>query len=57
MCACFEGRRRSKFKNLMRPNGQEVKVFLLELQNQAAKCNFWDQLEIRLREHLIALDM
>ncbi|VDP75083.1 unnamed protein product [Schistosoma mattheei] len=35
-------------------NGQKVREFILELQKQAAKCNFGDQLHVQLRDRLFA---
>ncbi|VDP81382.1 unnamed protein product [Schistosoma mattheei] len=39
---------------MMQQNDQEVKDFILELQNQATKCSFEEQFEIQLLDRLIA---
>ncbi|VDP70986.1 unnamed protein product [Schistosoma curassoni] len=39
---------------MVRQNVQKVREFILELQKQAAKCNFGDQLHVQLRDRLIA---
>ncbi|VDP69953.1 unnamed protein product [Schistosoma curassoni] len=35
-------------------NDQNVREFIIELQKQAAKCNFGDQLHVQLRDRLIS---
>ncbi|VDP73833.1 unnamed protein product [Schistosoma mattheei] len=39
---------------MVRQNDQKAREFILELQKQAAKCNFGDQLQVQLRDRLIA---
>ncbi|CAH8673058.1 unnamed protein product [Schistosoma rodhaini] len=53
-CTSFECRERAKFHKMIRQDNQKVKDFILELQRQAAKCNFGDQLHVQLRDRLIA---
>ncbi|VDO93833.1 unnamed protein product [Schistosoma curassoni] len=53
-CTRFECRERAKFLKMVRQNDQKVRGFILELQKQAAKCNFGDQLHVQLRDRLIA---
>ncbi|CAH8641808.1 unnamed protein product [Schistosoma rodhaini] len=53
-CTSFECRERAKFHKMIRQDNQKVKDFILELQRQAAKCNFDDQLHVQLRDRLIA---
>ncbi|VDP29056.1 unnamed protein product [Schistosoma margrebowiei] len=53
-CTGFECRERAKFHKMVRQNDQKVREFILELQKQAAKCNFGDQLHVQLRDRLIA---
>ncbi|CAH8520976.1 unnamed protein product [Schistosoma guineensis] len=53
-CTSFECRERAKFHKMVRQNDQKVREFILELQKQAAKCNFGDQLHVQLRDRLIA---
>ncbi|VDO94094.1 unnamed protein product [Schistosoma mattheei] len=53
-CTSFECRERAKFHKMVRQNDQKVGGFILELQKQAAKCNFGDQLHVQLRDRLIA---
>ncbi|CAH8598496.1 unnamed protein product [Schistosoma curassoni] len=48
-CASFECRERAKFHKMVRQNDQKARKFILELQKQAAKCNFGDQLHVQLR--------
>ncbi|VDP69918.1 unnamed protein product [Schistosoma mattheei] len=38
---------------MIRENDQKVRELILELQKQAAKCNFGDQLHVQLRDRLI----
>ncbi|CAH8662610.1 unnamed protein product [Schistosoma haematobium] len=53
-CTSFECRERAKFHKMIRQNDQKAREFILELQKQAAKCNFGDQLHVQLRDRLIA---
>ncbi|CAI2728988.1 unnamed protein product [Schistosoma spindalis] len=53
-CTSFECRESAKFHKMTCRNDQKVKKFILELQKQAAKCNFGDQLHVQLRDRLIA---
>ncbi|VDP64990.1 unnamed protein product [Schistosoma curassoni] len=53
-CTSFECREKAKFHKMMRQNDQKVREFILELQKQAAKCNFGDQLHVQLSDQLIA---
>ncbi|VDP35797.1 unnamed protein product [Schistosoma curassoni] len=53
-CTSFECRERVKFHNMVHQNDQKVREFILELQKQAAMCNFGDQLNVQLRDRLIA---
>ncbi|KAH9583533.1 hypothetical protein MS3_00007900 [Schistosoma haematobium] len=39
---------------MVRQNDQKVRKFIPELQKQAAKCNFGDQLHVQLRDRSIA---
>ncbi|CAH8293952.1 unnamed protein product [Schistosoma intercalatum] len=39
---------------MVRQNDQKAREFILELQKQAAKCNFGDQLHVQLRDRLTA---
>ena len=50
----FEAAERAKFDCLVRPEHQSIREFILELQTQAAKCNYGEQLLIHLRDRLIA---
>lgn len=50
----FEATERAKFNCLIRGNDQDIREFILQLQTQAAKCNFGDQLTTNLRDRLIA---
>ena len=50
----FEAAERSKFHMLVRNSDQQFRGFILQLQTQAAKCNFGDQLDTQLRDRLIA---
>ncbi|CAH8443845.1 unnamed protein product [Schistosoma haematobium] len=53
-CTSFECRERAKFHKMIRQNDQKVVEFILELQKQAAKCNFGNQLHVQLSDQLIA---
>ncbi|VDO66432.1 unnamed protein product [Schistosoma margrebowiei] len=53
-CTSFECREGVKFHKMVRQNDQKVREFILELQKQAAKFNFGDQLHVQLRDRLIA---
>ncbi|VDP95104.1 unnamed protein product [Echinostoma caproni] len=50
----FEAAERVKFHCLARNPNQSVRDFILQLQTQAARCNFKDQLQNLLRDGLIA---
>lgn len=50
----YEVHERSIFNSLVRKPNQPVKDFIVELQQQAMKCNFDSQLEIHLRDRLVA---
>ncbi|VDP31588.1 unnamed protein product [Schistosoma curassoni] len=49
----FERRGRVKFHKMIRQDNQKVREFVLELQKQAAKCSFDDQLLVQLHYRLI----
>ncbi|CAH8438997.1 unnamed protein product [Schistosoma haematobium] len=53
-CTSFECHERAKFHKMVRQNDQKAREFILELQKQATKCNFGDQLHVQLRDRLIA---
>nr|CAH8867480.1 unnamed protein product [Trichobilharzia regenti] len=50
----FETRERAHFNKLVRSPNQKIRDFILQLQIQASKCNFGDQLHTQLRDRLIA---
>nr|CAH8860592.1 unnamed protein product [Trichobilharzia regenti] len=50
----FETRERAQFNKLVRSPNQKIRDFILQLQIQASKCNFGDQLHTQLRDRLIA---
>ncbi|CAH8858077.1 unnamed protein product [Trichobilharzia szidati] len=50
----FETRERAQFNKLVRAPNQKIRDFILQLQIQASKCNFGDQLHTQLRDRLIA---
>jgi len=50
----FETVERAKFHKITRQTEEKLKDFLLRLQHQAAKCNFGAQLEIQLRDRVVA---
>ena len=50
----FEIAERAKFHQLQRKESQPIREFILQLQTQATRCNFGDQLETQLRDRLIA---
>ncbi|VDP90940.1 unnamed protein product [Echinostoma caproni] len=52
--ANFEAFERAKFHSLTRGGSQPVPDFILQLQTQASHCSFGDQLQIQLRDRLIA---
>ena len=52
--ANFEATERAKFHSLNRRSDQPIRDFILQLQTQAAKCNFKGDLEEQLRDRLIA---
>ena len=49
----FEAAERAKFDMLVRRSDQNVREFILQLQTQATKCNYGNQLDIHLRDRLI----
>ncbi|VDP06220.1 unnamed protein product, partial [Schistosoma mattheei] len=53
-CTSFKYHEGAKFHKMIRRNNQKVREQILELQEQAAKCNFGDQLHVQLRDRLIA---
>ena len=50
----FEIAERAKFNELRRKPDQKIREFILQLQTQASKCGFGDQLEVNLRDRIIA---
>ena len=50
----FESAERAKFNTLIRSKNQSVRDFVLILQTQAVKCNYSEQLQMQLRDRLIA---
>ncbi|CAH8821629.1 unnamed protein product [Trichobilharzia szidati] len=50
----FETRERAQFNKFVRAPNQKIRDFILQLQIQASKCNFGDQLHTQLRDRLIA---
>ena len=52
--ANYEIAERAKFNSLVREANESLKMFVLRLQQQAARCNFADYLETALRDRLIA---
>ena len=50
----FETVERAKLNRICRNTDEPLKSFLLRVQQQAAKCNFGDQLKIQLRDRLVA---
>ncbi len=50
----FMATERARFHNLTRRAGETLRSFLLRLQQQAAKCNFGNQLDIQLRDRIVA---
>ena len=50
----FETRERAHFNKVVRAPHQKIRDFILQLQIQASKCNFGDQLNTQLRDRLIA---
>nr|CAH8820243.1 unnamed protein product [Trichobilharzia regenti] len=50
----FETQERAHFNKLVRAPNQNIRDFILQLQIQASKCNFGDQLHNQLRDRLIA---
>ncbi|VDO95302.1 unnamed protein product [Schistosoma mattheei] len=50
----FKYREKENFHKMIRQSDQKVREFILELQKQAAKYNFGDQLHVQLRDRLIA---
>ncbi|CAH8652284.1 unnamed protein product [Schistosoma intercalatum] len=53
-CTSFECREWTKFHKMVCRNDQKAREFILELQKQAAKCNFGYQLHVQLRDRIIA---
>ena len=52
--ANFEATERAKFHNIVRQRKEKLRSFLLRIQQQAAKCNFGDQLWTAMRDRVIA---
>ncbi|VDP92235.1 unnamed protein product [Echinostoma caproni] len=52
--ASFEAAERAKFHSFTRGGGQTIREFILQLQTQASRCNFRDQLQIQLYDRLVA---
>ncbi|VDP14916.1 unnamed protein product [Echinostoma caproni] len=52
--ANFKSAERAKFHSLKNDGSQPVRDFILQLQTQASRCNFGDQLQTQLRDRLIA---
>ncbi|VDQ07550.1 unnamed protein product [Trichobilharzia regenti] len=50
----FETRERAQLKKLVRAPNQKIRDFILQLQIQASKCIFGDQLHTQLSDRLIA---
>nr|CAH8853506.1 unnamed protein product [Trichobilharzia regenti] len=50
----FETRERAQFNKLVRSPNQKIRDFILQLQIQASRCNFGNQLHTQLRDRLIA---
>ena len=50
----FEATERAKFHSIIRHPEEKLRDFLLRLQQQAAKCTFGNQLEINLRDRIVA---
>jgi transposase InsO family protein len=50
----FETCERAKFHNLVRSNGESFRTFLLRLQQSSARCNFGAELEVQLRDRIVA---
>nr|CAH8870712.1 unnamed protein product [Trichobilharzia regenti] len=50
----FETQERAHFNKLVRTPNEKIRGFILQLQIQASKCNFGDQLHTQLRDRLIA---
>lgn len=50
----FVAAERAKFNLLLRSHSQPIRDFVLQLQTQAAKCDYGAQLEEQLRDRLIA---
>ncbi|KER24566.1 hypothetical protein T265_07798 [Opisthorchis viverrini] len=50
----FVAAERAKFNSLIRSESQSIRDFVLQLQTQAAKCDYGQQLESQLSDRLIA---
>ena len=50
----FQATERARFHTLIRQESQGIKEFILQLQIQAAKCAFGNQLEDQLRDRIVA---
>ena len=50
----FAATERARFHNLTRRVGESLRSLLLRLQQQATKCVFGDQLDIQLRDRIVA---
>ena len=49
----YELTERSRFHSLSRHPGESLRSFLLRVQQQAAKCNFGNQLTIQMRDRIV----
>jgi len=50
----FEAVERERFHNLTRKVDEPFKLFILRVQQQAARCNFGTELEVQMRDRLVA---
>ena len=50
----FETVERERFHNLTRKADESFKAFILRVQQQAARCNFGGELEVQMRDRLVA---
>ena len=50
----FEATERDKFNNLVRGSTETFRQFIVNVKHQAAKCNFGANLEIMMRDRLVA---
>ena len=52
--ADFQATERAKFNSLVRPDNMPCREFILQLNKQAARCNYGDRLEEQLCDRLVA---